>query len=255
MALFMQKADPANEKAALKHTEEAPHAPGGHDESNWLVSYADMMTLLCGFFILLFSMAKMDDPKYDSFKEAVAKQFGGDYASPTKDFAQKMAQAVQEIGVGKSASVKSDSLGVSIVFESAVFFDTLSADVSLEGQKILNKIIDKIAKQQTDAKKLYRVVIEGHTDSRPVLGGSYPSNWELSGARASRVVRMFLEKGFISDHLTAIGYSDTHPAVDARNASGKLDESALAKNRRVVLRILEPKVDAIPFPDDPHAAK
>src|SRR3712207_9008787 len=57
----------------------------------------------------------------------------------------------------------------------------------------------------------HKIVVEGHTDSRPIISGIYPSNWELSGARAARVVRIFLEQGFPADLLTAIGYADTRP--------------------------------------------
>src|SRR3954470_1233048 len=116
-------------EASQHHKEEAPPAPPKEDESNWLVSYADMMTLLCGFFIMLFSMAKLDDPKYDSFKEAMSKQFGGEYVSPTKELAKFATEIIQEQGLSQEAMIKSDVLGVSVVFQSTVFFDTLSADV------------------------------------------------------------------------------------------------------------------------------
>jgi chemotaxis protein MotB len=240
-----------NENALYQKPQEIPGRTASHDdESNWLVSYADMMTLLCGFFIMLFSMAKMDAPKYDGFKEAMSKQFGGEYVSPTKEFAKFATQILKESGLETGAVVKSDVLGVSIVFESTVFFDTLSADVTNQGKIALSKLIDGIAKQQESNSKSYKIVVEGHTDGRPIIGGSFPSNWELSGARAARVVRMFLARGFSPDHLTAIGYADTRPQTEARSPNGTWNEAALAKNRRVVLRILEPQVDAIPFPED-----
>ncbi len=221
-----------------------------HDESNWLVSYADMMTLLCGFFIMLFSMAKMDTPEYDGFKESIVKQFGGEYVSPTKELAKFAGKMIQQLGIQATTSIKSDYFGISIVFESTIFFETLSADVSPNGSRILLALIQGIKTRQISTSKIYKIVVEGHTDPRPIVSGEYPSNWELSGARAARVVRLFLEQGFAPDHLTAIGYADTHPQVIARSPSGYWDEAALAKNRRVVLRILEPKVDSIPFPDD-----
>lgn len=226
-----------------------------HDESNWLVSYADMMTLLCGFFIMLFSMAKLDDPKYESMKEAVAKQFGGEYKTPdTKELAKFATQLLDQMGVEKQIVVKSDPGGVSILFQSTVFFDTLSADVKTQGHDILEKIAGLVAAQEVKTGKKYKIVVEGHTDSRPITGGTFPSNWELSGARAARVVRLFLDKGFAPENLTAIGYSDTRPYVKFRNNDGTLDEEALAKNRRVVLRILEPQMDSIPFPETAVAA-
>ncbi len=220
-----------------------------HDESNWLVSYADMMTLLCGFFIMLFSMAKLDAPQYDGFKEALAKQFGGEYKSESKETAKFVTQILQELGVEKQTLVKSDYSGVSILFESTVFFETLSSDIKVEGKKILEKFAEKISTRQELEKKKYKIVIEGHADSRPILSGLYPSNWELSAARSARVVRLFIEKGFQKELLTAIAYADTHPIVSERKQTGELDETALNKNRRVVIRILDPKMDSIPFPE------
>jgi chemotaxis protein MotB len=235
------------------HRPDEPKAPANHDESNWLVSYADMMTLLCGFFIMLFSMAKLDEPQYERVKEAVAKQFGGDYKSPTKELAKFVSQVLQEAGLEKETVVRSDPSGVSIVFQSTVFFDTLSADVRPQGSAVLDKLIQAIGERQKMELKQYKIVVEGHTDSRPIVGGTFPSNWELSGARAARVVRMFLDKGFAPNHLTAIGYGDTYPQFPVRTPSGAWDDEALAKNRRVVLRILEPRVDSIPYPDSPAA--
>jgi chemotaxis protein MotB len=240
--------DPSHSQPS--HDSGPVHGAGGHDESNWLISYADMMTLLCGFFIMLFSMAKMDVPKYDSFKEAISKQFGGEYVSPTKDMAKAIKEVLKQMNMEDKAAVKADSSGVSIVFQSTVFFGTLSAEVSHDGYNILEKLIKTVEARQKEQKKSYRIVIEGHTDSRPVTGGNFPSNWELSSARAARVVRMFLEQGFTPDHLTAIGYADTHPQAPAKLGNGDWDEVALGKNRRVVLRILEPNIDSIPFPDD-----
>ncbi|OFZ22804.1 MAG: hypothetical protein A2X94_11920 [Bdellovibrionales bacterium GWB1_55_8] len=247
MALRKLKAVPKVEPPRLPPTK--PHA-AAHDESNWLVSYADMMTLLCGFFIMLFSLAKLDDPQYEKVKEAVAKQFGGDYAMPTDETKKYIAKALSEVGTGNGMQVTADPYGVTIIFESTVFFDTLGTDVKAQGKEVLQKLITAVSERQVSEAKTFRIVVEGHTDSRPVIGGVYPSNWELSGARASSVVRMFLERGFRSDRLIAIGYADTHPASPARNPAGTWDEAALAKNRRVVIRILEPKVDAIPFPDN-----
>lgn len=136
-----------NHESVCVSSSHSSHGGGGHDESNWLVSYADMMTLLCGFFIMLFSMAKMDMPKYDSFKEAIAKQFGGEVQTAKKDMEKLAKQIEKDLGKNSPAHIKHDASGVSIVFESTVFFSTLSADVSLEGQTIIKKTTDKYFKQ------------------------------------------------------------------------------------------------------------
>lgn len=252
--MALKKVQPIVEEPPQRHGEERPKHGDSHDEGNWLISYADMMTLLCGFFIMLFSMAKLDDPKYDSFKEAVVKHFGGNYATPApKELAKFMTQLLQEMGLAKEMMVRSDSGSAVVTFQSTVFFDTLSASVKPEGKAIIYKLIDTISQHQEREGKQYRIVVEGHTDSRPVVGGSFPSNWELSGSRAASVIRMFLERGYLPANLTAIGYADTRPAYPARKADGSFDEEALGKNRRVVLRILEPRVEAIPYPETAKA--
>ncbi|MFZ9596206.1 MAG: flagellar motor protein MotB [Bdellovibrionia bacterium] len=301
--------DPAKEQPKS----ESSHSTQPHDESNWLISYADMMTLLCGFFIMLFSMAKMDSAKYDGFKKELSKQFKADYVPSNVEMQKVAAELKKELAQHHEASVTVDFNGIAIVFQSTVFFDTLSAEVTHQGKIILEQLIESIAQKQKTAQRTYKIIVEGHTDSRPIMGGVYPSNWELSGARASRVVRMFLAKGFTPHQLTAIGYADTYPKLEvtaptpssqASHASDPskmpqaqaLDpelkktsqsktssseappkdpqssdpqtnrklattpllqsfdspttqEAQLAQNRRVVLRILDPEVDAIPFPE------
>lgn len=247
LAAAQEIQDQAQRRKA-REGESKGHDGGGHDESNWLVSYADMMTLLCGFFVLLFSMAKMDEPQYEKVQEAMAQTFGGDFKSPTKEMAKFVSQMLQEAGIEQQASIKVEGTGVTVAFESTLFFETLSADVRPEGRAVLQKMVAAMAERQKMEGKQYQIVIEGHTDSRPVLAGAFPSNWELSSSRAARVARYFLEQGFASDHLTAIGYADTRPTAPSRTPSGSYDEAALAKNRRVVLRILDPKADSIPLP-------
>jgi chemotaxis protein MotB len=243
---FLKKAKEIQEQAQEKKSDRT-HAPAAHDESNWLISYADMMTLLCGFFIMLFSMSTLDQPKYEQAKQSLAKQFHGEYTKPGKDLGEFASNILQEAGVEKKASVKSDASGVSITFESTIFFDTLSAEVKPAGREILTKLISRLGEKEKKNGKHYHVIVEGHTDSRPVLSGTFASNWELSGARASRVVRMFVDQGFAANHLLAIGYGDTRPRFPSRTPAGQWDEAALAKNRRVVIRILEPEVDSVPL--------
>jgi chemotaxis protein MotB len=246
MKKFLKAAQDAHNSYHRKH--DGPPQAEGHDEGNWLISYADMMTLLCGFFIMLFSMSKMDEPKYEQVKEVLSKQFGGQYEAPTHELAKYMAEVLETANIQDKASVKEESQGVSVAFQSTLFFDTLSADVKPEGRLVLDKLAKKLYEKESRDGKQYQIVVEGHTDSRPILAGTFPSNWELSGARASRIVRYFLDNHFAADHMTAVGYADTRPELDARRADGTLDDALLAKNRRVVLRILSPTADSIPLP-------
>lgn len=218
-----------------------------HDESNWLISYADMMTLLCVFYIMLFSMSKVNTPEFEKVKKEVAEHFGTKYESPTEDLGKFVSQIIQENGIAKDVTLTSDGVSVSLAFHSTLLFGSTSAEVSAEGKLILDRIILALMEKQKLLGKEYKFVVEGHTDSQPITGGPFPSNWELSSARATRVIRLFLEEGFKASQLLAMGYADTQPVVESRNSDGSWNEEALAKNRRVVIRVLLPEVDTIPW--------
>ncbi len=219
-----------------------------HDDSNWLVSYADMMTLLCGFFIILFSMAKLDADQYESLREALAQQLGYPYTPPHGEMVKYAQKMLHELNIDAKTIVRGDARGVSIEFESTVFFETLSAEINAQGKNILISIIKNLKDREEKTRRVHHIIVEGHTDSRPITEGIYPTNWELSGARASRVVRMFIDGGFSPNYLTAIGYADTHPQRLPEKSDKSWTPKELGKNRRVVLRILDPNADAIPFP-------
>jgi chemotaxis protein MotB len=219
-----------------------------HSDANWIISYADMMTLLCIFFIMLFSMSKLNVPEFESAKKEVAEHFGTKYESPTEDLGKFINMVLVEAGVQKQVTMTSDGTAVAIAFHSTMFFDTLSAEISPAGQDIVDKIASKLAEFQQKKNKQYKIVVEGHTDDQPILGGPFPTNWELSSARASRVVRMFINKGFDPKVMLPIGLADTQPVeASTRNPDGSWNQESLAKNRRVVMKILLPETDSIPF--------
>src|SRR5690242_20510967 len=103
---FMKAAKEIKQDADQRKREDKPAHLPNHDETNWLVSYADMMTLLCGFFIMLFSMAKLDEAKYEKAKESIAKKFnGGKYERPSKELAEFMGRVLVDAGIGREASI------------------------------------------------------------------------------------------------------------------------------------------------------
>ena len=218
-----------------------------HSDANWIISYADMMTLLCIFFIMLFSMSKMNTPEFESVKKEVSEHFGAKYESPTEDLGKFINMVLVEAGVEKQVTMTSDGTSVSVAFHSTMFFDTLSAEISPAGKEIVEKIATKLNEYQTKKNKKYKIVIEGHTDSQAVVGGPFPSNWELSSARATRVVRLFIDKSFDPKVMLPIGFADTQPLGADRNSDGTWNGENLAKNRRVILKILLPEAENVTF--------
>jgi outer membrane protein OmpA-like peptidoglycan-associated protein len=117
---------------------------------------------------------------------------------------------------------------------SAAFFDSGSAVLSEGGAFLLRDVTTKL---KSDEYKDYQITVEGHTDDTPIHTAQFPSNWELSTARASAVVHFFLEQGIPAPKLRAAGYADTFPKVPNRDANGNPIAANRAENRRVVMKL------------------
>lgn len=212
-----------------------PHEEGG--EGNWLVSYADMMTLLVGFFVILLSFSTIDEEKLDSARKELTKEFGGIYEVPFEEVSNRIKTEMNKMGVGDQVSVKQTSNGIDISFLGTVFFTTGSADLKNEAQQLLAKLIPIIRAENTK----FNVLVEGHTDDVPIVGGLFfKNNWELSSIRACRVLNFFAESGFDKTTLTAVGFGETKPVAPNHDPSGAAIPKNQSQNRRVVIKLLKP---------------
>jgi len=119
-------------------------------------------------------------------------------------------------------------------FSSAAFFASGSATLSDSGQSILGGLLERLQSSEFAA---YRITVEGHTDDEPISSAQFPSNWELSAARAAAVVRFFVGHRISAQRLRAAGYADTHPLAPNRDAAGDPIAENQAKNRRVVIEL------------------
>jgi chemotaxis protein MotB len=119
-------------------------------------------------------------------------------------------------------------------FSSAAFFASGSATLSDAGQSILAGLLGRL---QSSEFAQYRITVEGHTDDEPIGSPQFPSNWELSSARAAAVVRFFVEHRIPAQRLRAAGYADTRPLAPNRDAAGDSLPENQAKNRRVVIEL------------------
>lgn len=211
----------------------------GHNEENqesWLISYADMMTLLVGFFVMLQSFSKIDEKKLEQIKEQTSKIFGGEYKVPFEKLAESLKQKVKEQGLTDQVLFETSEAGIIITFRGALFFDSGSTQLRVEAQKLINNIIPVVKEQA----KGFGVVVEGHTDNLAVgKGAVLPSNWELSSVRACTVLRLFETAGFPHNKLKALGWGHTHPTVPNQDEKGKDIPTNQAQNRRVVIKILK----------------
>ena len=208
----------------------------------WLMTYADMMTLLFAFFVLLYSMSSPDPVKMSQIQDAMDEESSLKSQSEIK---QDFEEIIEEMGIEKSTNIISDPRGVAIEMDGDICFGSGSTNIKGTLQKILNEAANKLLINEKD----YRmVIVEGHTDSDKIpkkLQKFYPTNWELSAARASNVVNYLIRQGVNSGRLQASGYADRWPAeaswFDVR--SGKITDQTIAeynvseqqkqKNRRI----------------------
>jgi chemotaxis protein MotB len=136
--------------------------------------------------------------------------------------------------------------GLNVKLSQAVLFPSGSADLSAEGEAVLGKVAGRLLELP------HRILVQGHTDDVPIRGSlaqRYPSNWELAGARAARVVRILAERGVPSARLSAVSLADTQPVASNDTPEGR------AANRRIEIRMLPAPGDApAPAPSEPTAA-
>ena len=181
----------------------------------WMATFADMMTLLFAFFVLLFSMSTIDPVKVSAMEDAMeqnAVKAGG--ATETKEEAMlsvseiksTLEDIIKDLELEDGATVSSDPRGVILELDGSVCFQSLSADLKHAFLKILVEIKDKVMSHPYDKRT---VIIEGHTDNQPINPSAklhnkqhiraievWPTNRHLSGARASQVVEELTKEGF-----------------------------------------------------------
>lgn len=236
-------AENENINQELIFKKKAKKAPPADETEQWLTTYGDLVTLMMTFFILLFSMSTIDPIKIRAFADALSESIG---AAPVErevlDLAaimEKVADIVIEQQMQESVTVSSSKRGVNISFKGDVAFATGSADLSPAAKNLLKKLSPEI-NLALHADTPFPIAIEGHTDNVPLRkGGLFPSNWELSTARASATVRYLVDEGGVDipegqGKLSAIGYADTWPKPGVSNDTPE----GRAANRRIEIIFL-----------------
>lgn len=244
------KNDGATEKAShlkIVAKEEAAHHESSHDdmlmgghskkaeegEGPWLVSYADMMTLLMGFFALMASMSKPDAKEFDKVAAATSKHFGGKYEAPYEKLGNSLTKVFKEKNIDGKVQVEINSEGVTLTFNGTIFFESGNYQIKEDSKDLLEKIATAVHKEAQS----YNALIEGHTDNNPIKKDIIASNWELSAIRAARIAQYFETQGFKKEQLTIMGWGETKPVAPNNNSDGTPNLLNQSKNRRVLIRI------------------
>lgn len=226
----------------------------GVNGEGWLQTYADTVTLLLTFFVLLYSFSSVDAQKFKQISTAFQSVLSGQNGETVFDFNMKngdiplvgettqmgsatggkenelydkVKSAVQKSNLQESVKIKSDARGVLLELDDSILFEIAQADIKQNSLPILDKI-NKIISTLPNS-----VMVEGHTDNVPIKNYKYDSNWELSTQRAVNVLRYFVEtKKQNPQRFTAAGYGEfkpIHPNDTLENRS---------KNRRVTIVIV-----------------
>ncbi|TAF15482.1 MAG: hypothetical protein EAZ74_01565 [Alphaproteobacteria bacterium] len=205
-------------------------------DEDWMLTYADAITLLLCFFVLLLSIMEPKKEKFDSLRSAFAEAVDGKADSTFTDLTSEIQAMIQEKMMDDAMSVEQTERGMMIELASGAFYTQGSADFKDEAIPVLMDLVDMIKDFNYDA---YRIDVEGHTDDVPMSGNNaaFPTNWELSSGRASRVVRFFIEEGLDEQRMKVISYADTKPKVPNLDDEGNAIPENRELNRRVVIVI------------------
>lgn len=209
---------------------------GEEGEGPWLVSYADMMTLLMGFFALIASFSKPDQKEFTRVQEAAVEYFGGKVDKPYEELEKNLDQVIKKNHLDKMVKISSSSEGVAITFNGAFFFESGDFIPKAGSKEVLAKLISTIKSSSSS----YYALVEGHTDPRPINHPIIASNWELSGIRAARIAMLFEDQGFKKEQLTIMGWGETKPEFRNYNPDGTDNTENQTKNRRVVIKVYKP---------------
>ena len=227
------------------------------DESaGWIVTYADLVTLLLVFFILLFSISSLNLEKFKFAMRSIQVNLGeeappisvleliSETESPEKkmsledvtgiksreqEMLKDISDLIQEKKLGDHIVLMTAKGKIMIQIRGTVLFSSGAAALFEDARPILDDIVSIINDYPE-----YSINIKGHTDNIPIQTKSFPSNWELSSIRATTVLKHLIEKGVDPTRLTATGYADLLPIV-----SNDTEENR-TKNRRVEF-VLEKK--------------
>lgn len=206
------------------------------DDTSWLLPYVDVISLVLAFLILTLSMSQVSPRKFQLLTSKLSKQ---PVEPPSLEMLKKKVDDMLRAQKLENAVVTSlDEDGLRAIFRGdGVLFETGQAEITPAGRTLIGQFIT-LAGKTVDQR--HQIAIEGHTDDAPIHTGRYDSNWELSSARATVVLKTFLASGFDPHRLSAQGFADTrpaHPLPEGNARTATTLAKARADNRRVVIRV------------------
>lgn len=211
---------------------ESLHSSIQHD-SSWLISFIDILTILLTVFVLLL-VYEEHEPVSTSEREPIVAEVDNaplqpmTTPTPATGELQQLLDSLQQV-FAESLTVAVTAEQIQLDIDDRVMFKPASAELTPAGRQALHNIAD-------DLRTLpYHISVEGHTDNTPINTAQFPSNWELSAARATVVTRTLIDNGIAPESLRAVGYGDTRPLVANDSVENR------TRNRRVSFVLELPK--------------
>jgi chemotaxis protein MotB len=214
-----------------------------HDKrAGWIMTYADMMSLLLTFFVLIVSFSSMQQSKFQQAAQSLQTAFGvmphnetainfdnpimprQEYDSEDSEIyfeVRQMEAMIAEQGLDRDMEVEVQDNGVLFRIDAPFLFTSGESDLKSDSRQLLDRLVRFLEKFP------HQVRVEGHTDAVPIHSSRYPSNWELSAARAVTVARYFQSLGMPPDRIAATGFGQYQPIADNSTENGR------KMNRRV----------------------
>ncbi|KMY66337.1 hypothetical protein AAU61_17930 [Desulfocarbo indianensis] len=226
--------------------------PEDDGPGEWIVTYADMVTLLLTFFVMLVAISSVDTERFEKIMYSIQYTLGAGVApggrvgridthdvrerslstptgSENEPLLEDIREAINKKDLQDSVQVVQQGNKVIVRVKGQVLFPSASSLFDPQAKKVLDELA-KLVMQYPE----YRLDVGGHTDPRPISTPKFDSNWELSALRATAVLRYLVEQGVNPRRMTATGYADTDPIVPNSSLEN------MAKNRRVEF-VLEKK--------------
>lgn len=244
------------------------------NQERWLVSYADFITLLFAFFVVMYAVSSVNEGKYRVLSSSLVSAFKSNNSSnlisaqsaefspisnqhshqaqddsiklidnlnfqkarkqeKMKRMAKSILGALEPLVKDGQVRITQNSLGITVEINASVLFSPGQAKLAESSNLTLQAVAYVIKGHE------HEIHVEGHTDNLPIHTESFPSNWELSAARASSVIRLFVENGVEAHRLTAIGYGENRPLETNKTPEGR------KRNRRVTIMILSTNPDKV----------
>jgi chemotaxis protein MotB len=212
--------------------------PAEDDSSGWLVSYADMMTLIACFFILMVAFANFDDAGFNKKAEELSKSFNkGKWKSSDIQLSQLNEEIARHPTLKKMLKISLNTSELVITFSGSVLFPEGKTNLPKELKDSLDTLVDIIRTKNAN----YQVIIEGHSDPfEHRKNKRVTSAWELAAIRASKVLERFEYLGFSAKNLVAISKGESKPVAENIDDKGEPIMRNVLQNRRVVIKVAKP---------------